>query len=192
MTTATRAAPARPAPSTIKTAAGRYFDLLQPHGSPIDIDEIAHALSQICRFTGHTRTHYSVAQHSVLVSYVVADEYALAALMHDAAEALVGDVSSPLKRELPRYKDIERNVEHALWVRFNLEQLRWDGDARRAIKQADLVLLKTEQRDLMPRDDVVWSHLEGVEPLPWSIEPWSAWMAKRLFLWRFEQLGGGR
>jgi 5'-deoxynucleotidase YfbR-like HD superfamily hydrolase len=184
--------PARPAASTIKTSAGRYFDLLQPHSSPVGIEEIAHALSQICRFTGHTRTHYSVAQHSWLVSWVVPAEYAMAGLMHDAAEALVGDVSSPLKRELTRYKDIERNVEHALWARFGLEQLRWDGDTRRAVKQADLVLLKTEQRDLMPVDDVVWSHLEGVQPLPWTIEPLPASMAKALFLRRFEQLGGVR
>jgi uncharacterized protein len=175
--------------SDIQTAAGRYFDLLLPHTNVIGIDEIAHALAHICRFTGHTRTHYSVAQHSWLVSWLVPDEFAMHGLLHDAAEAFVGDVSSPLKRQLRDYKAIESRVEHAVMVRFGL----WGPDAHAAVKQADLVALVTEQRDLMPpRGDGDWSSLDGIEPLPWTIEPLPSFVAKALFLRRFEQLGGVR
>lgn len=174
---------------TIITAAGRYFDLLEPQTSRFGIDEIAHALAHICRFTGHTRVHYSVAQHSVLVSYLVPDEFAMHGLLHDAAEAFVGDVSSPLKQLLRDYKSIESRVEHAVLARFGL----WGPDARAAVKHADLVMLATEQRDLMPpRGKAEWSCLEGIEPLPWTLEPLPSFVAKALFLRRFEQLGGER
>lgn len=177
---------------TIRTSAGRSFNLLQPHTTPFGIDEIAHALSQLCRFTGHTRTHYSVAQHSVLVSYVVPDEFAMHGLMHDASEAFLGDVSSPLKQQLRAYRDIERTVEHAIAVRFGIPPLRWTSEANAAVKHADRVLLLTEQRDLMPPGDGTERDWPDVEPLPWTIEPLPAFVAKALFLRRFEQLGGVR
>ncbi|MEN9628609.1 MAG: hypothetical protein RJA10_1836 [Pseudomonadota bacterium] len=176
----------------IQTAAGRYFDLLRPGDNDFGIEEIAHALSHICRFTGHTRQHYSVAQHSWLVSWLVPAEFALHGLLHDAAEAFVGDVSSPLKRQLPVYKVIECDIENTVLGRFGLWG-RCSPDSHRAVKQADLVALVTEQRDLMPpRGDGDWSNVDGIEPLPWTIEPLPSFMAKALFLRRFEQLGGVR
>lgn len=175
---------------TILTAAGRYFDLLRPQASSFGIEEMAHALANICRFTGHTRTHYSVAQHCVLVSYVVQDEWALHGLMHEAAEPFIGDVSGPLKAQLPEYKRIEINIEAAVFQRFGL---LWPDAAVAAVKHADQVLLVTEQRDLMPpRGDGDWSSVDGIEPLPWTIEPLPSFVAKALFLRRFEQLGGVR
>lgn len=168
---------------TIRLASGRYFDILNPNPSDIHVEDIAHALAHICRFTGHTHKHYSVAQHSDLVSRIVPPEHALAALLHDAAEAYIGDVSSPLKRLLPDYKRIEQAVEAAVAARFGLS-LPLDA----CIKQADMVLLRTEQRDLMGSDEDVWKSTSGFEPLEQRITPLPIPLARARFLARFDEL----
>ena len=145
---------------TILTASGRYFDLLAPERSQFDINEIAHALANLCRFTGHTSRFYSVAQHSVLTSYLVPEEHALAALLHDAAEAYLGDVASPLKHLLPEYAAIYARVESALLAHYGLP-----SELPPCVKRADLIMLATEKRDLMPWPDDVWPSLIGVTPL---------------------------
>jgi uncharacterized protein len=144
---------------TIATIAGKEFNFNSPDACYFGIFEIAHALSQICRFTGHTRSFYSVAQHSVLVSRLVKPELAAAALMHDAHEAFVGDVSSPLKSLLPEYKAIEHRVETAVRRRFGLPIYNHPD-----IKRADLVALLTEQRDLMPA--VTQGLFRGIDLVP--------------------------
>lgn len=106
--------------SSISTVSGRFFDILKPEDYEFDIDEIATALSNICRYTGHVNKFYSVAEHSVLVSRLVPSRLALAGLLHDASEAFVGDVSSPLKRLLPDYKRIEERVQEAIADQFGL------------------------------------------------------------------------
>lgn len=106
--------------SSISTVSGRFYDLLRPEAYEYDIKEIAHALSNICRYTGHTNGFYSVAEHSVLVSRIVPKELALCGLLHDASEAFLGDVSSPLKALLPEYKKIEQSVESAIARHFGI------------------------------------------------------------------------
>lgn len=170
---------------TILTASGNYFDLVRPWRSPITVLDIAHALAHICRFTGHTRVFYSVAQHSVLVSRLVPPEHALAGLMHDAAEAFVGDVSTPLKNLLPEYKIVEHRVEAAVLAKFGLAL-----PLPECVKRADLVALRTEQRDLM-RDITSgegWTSTEGIEPLDRTIEPLLPAAAREQFLARFGEL----
>lgn len=168
---------------TIMLASGSYFDLEDPGSSEFGIDDIAHALAHICRYTGHCRTFYSVAQHSVLVSSVLPDEHAFAGLMHDAAEAFIGDVSSPLKVLLPDYKRIEERIESAVFARFGLA-----AKLPQCVKDADRLLLRTEQRDMMGADGHLWSFTEGTEPLAERIDPLPPGEAKELFLRRYGEL----
>lgn len=177
----------------ILTATGRYFDLANPDPASIHIEDIATALSRLCRFTGHTQHFYSVAQHSVSVSRLVPQEYALEGLLHDASEAYLGDVSSPLKQMLPDYRAIEKKVEAAIaerfWLIFPLHP---------SVKQADLKMLVTERRDLMPEalgefhgtDRQAWYWTESIPPRAWRVSPKDSATARSLFLERYYELTG--
>jgi hypothetical protein len=171
---------------TILTASGLTFNLLEPDPNLIEIEDIAHALSHICRFTGHTREFYSVAEHSIYVSNLVQPPHALAALLHDAAEAYIGDVSSPLKYLLPDYRAIEWKLEAAIRKRFGLPAVQHES-----IKHADLVMLATEKRDRLNHHDQDWELLQGIEvyPLPMN-PPLSPAHAREYFLGQFVMLGG--
>lgn len=107
------------------TLNGRRYDFFNPDPKQIDVQDIAHSLSQLCRYVGHTPDFYSVAEHSVLVSQVVPREHALVALMHDAVECYVNDLSAPCKQAL-------RYVEGSTMSSYDkLEQIAWEAVARR-------------------------------------------------------------
>lgn len=167
----------------ILTRTGHYFKFLAPEQSHIDIGTIAYALAHICRFTGHTRHFYSVAQHSVLVSHLVPPAHALAGLLHDAAEAFLGDVATPLKQLLPDYKAIEARVEAAVLERFGLAPV-----LPPEVRQADLCALMTEARDLMPAESQDWDFGPGIRPHVLTIWPMPSDMARQQFMQRFRVL----
>ena len=98
---------------------GRLLDLTNPEPDQIEIDDIAHGLAHTCRYAGQCDGFYSVAEHSVLVSYT-ARSAKLAALLHDAAEAFIGDLPRPLKLLIPQYKIIEMQLERAVFRRFGV------------------------------------------------------------------------
>lgn len=105
----------------MQVASGRKFWPLDPRADEIDIEDIAHALSMLCRFGGHVQKFYSVAEHSVWCSYVVPPWHAMQALMHDATEAYCVDIPRPLKRGLSNYAEIEANIWSATCERFGLK-----------------------------------------------------------------------
>lgn len=166
----------------ILTVSGDYFDFLNPEQSNFNIFDIAHALSNICRFTGHTKEFYSVAQHSVLVSQIVPTEFALQGLLHDGTEAFIGDVSKPLKNLLPDYREIEKRVEKAILNRFGLPE-----HLDPSVKKADIILLLTEQRDLMQNNDK-WEGSTNYSPMEEIITPVGPAHALWMFLNRFYEL----
>jgi len=168
---------------TILLQSGKYFDLLDPAGSDFDIFDIAHGLSMTCRFAGQCREFYSVAEHSVLMSRSVPDRLAFQALMHDAAEAFIGDVTRPLKSLLPGYQAIERGIEAAIFARFGLPAVL-DPE----IKRADLAMLATEQALLMPAHDDEWACLAGIDVLPVALQLWPPHLAALVFLREYDRV----
>jgi hypothetical protein len=168
---------------TIQTVSGRYFPLLAPTPDDIRIEDIAHHLSNICRFTGAVREFYSVAQHSVLVSQIVPPQDALAALLHDASEAYITDISKPLKPHLGGYAEIETRIMEVVLQVFGLPTCLPDS-----VKRADLILLATEKRDLMPAHGDDWDLIRDIPRLQEEIVPLPPRAARARFMDRFCQL----
>lgn len=172
--------------ATITLFGGGYFDFIEPERSDIRIMDIARGLSNTCRFGGQASAgdgFYSVAQHSVLVSMLVEPEHAFAALMHDAAEAYVGDMVGPLKQLCPDFKVIEKRVEAAIFARFGISL-----PLHPAIKHADLRALRTEQRDLTSGAGDSWNGLDDFQPADEPIRAAAPEEACHLFLRRFYEL----
>lgn len=153
----------------ILTHSGRQFDLVHPTAAMISPHDIAHSLANLCRFNGHTRTHYSVAQHSLLVASLVPEEHQLVALLHDSTEAYIGDMTRPLKALMPGFRIAEEIIWQAVCERFNL-----DPRLPECVVRADLIALATERRDLMPNYSGEWECLRGVPPMTETITPLTA------------------
>ncbi len=176
----------------IETYTGRRFYPLDPNPSDVCIEDVAHALAMTCRFNGHVRKFYSVAEHSVHVSRIVPPEYALAGLLHDASEAYIADVSRPIKRDdrFGQYNVFEGDVMQAVWGAFDLnipaghpDNLIWWDEA--PIKVADNAMLALEARSLLPYDP--W--MDGLpEPADVELGLWGPEEAERRFMERYAEL----
>jgi hypothetical protein len=175
----------------VQTRRGGRFHLTNPTAEEVDIGDVAHALSLLCRFGGQLERFYSVAQHCVLVSRDVPAELAMDGLLHDASEAYVGDMSSPLKAALREtgsmgYDVVEELAHRAIARRYGT---RYPHDPR--VKEADLRALATEARDLMaPGEPETWGGLPA--PMEGRIWPLGPAEAEAEFLDRFREVDEGR
>ena len=180
--------PPNPGPY-LQTVSGRWVNPFDPDPDQIELADIARALANQCRFGGHCRTFYSVAQHCVLVSELIEEEGgstedALAALMHDAAEAYLGDLPHPIKHRSQlgaRFKEAEKPLERAIRDRFSIT------DPSAAVKRIDRALLATERR-AFSAERWHWPELSGVAPLDLELQAWSPDEAAEAFARRFEAL----
>ena len=175
----------------IQTYTGKRYHPQSPSFADVCIEDIAHSLSMQCRYAGHCSEFYSVAEHSVLVSHLVPEQHAFAALMHDATEAYLVDVPRPVKRMLSGYKYLERINWLAICTRFH----PLDPDLPPAVHQADTDILLLEKRRLLPfvesfEDWLGHEHKVVYEDFPSGIDitcdPPA--VAKAAFLQRFKEL----
>lgn len=133
----------------IRTHSGHTFEmsLLADNTRRICLDDIATSLAKQCRFNGHVPGFYSVAEHSVIVSYLVPPELALLGLLHDAAEAYLGDIVSPVKQQCPWVYRMETRTLQHIFSHLALDDLLYaTGADKRRIKEADLTALAIEFR----------------------------------------------
>jgi uncharacterized protein len=177
----------------IQTLSGRRVNPLDAAVADIDPHDIARALSNLCRFGGHSKAFYSVAQHSVIVCDLLeargatADEL-MAALLHDAAEAYLGDVPHPIKHRSDlgaAFRVAEKRLEAVIAERFALP------DAAGRIKPLDRALLATERRTFSA-ETWHWPELEGIEPLDIELVAWSPDEAADAFARRYAELDARR
>jgi hypothetical protein len=171
--------------SWIQTFTGKQFWPLEPRAEDVDVRDIAHSLSLQCRFNGHCRVFYSVAEHSVRVSRIVPPDLASWGLLHDAAEAYLSDLPRPVKDRLFGFRDIEERLLEVIARAFGLP---WPMPA--AVAEADDALLATEARDLMGLPPSSWKL--SAAPLQERIVPVSAESAELLFLARHRETSAGR
>jgi hypothetical protein len=172
--------------TSILLSNGDFFDFKEPRNHEYDIRTIAHALSNLCRYTGHSKRFYSVAEHCVLVSNLIEPKYALEGLLHDASEAFCGDVASPLKKLIPQYAKIEEGVQEALAAYFGL---RYPFPPE--VHHADKIAYVTERTSISDtgKDTLWFTDLVPSDRFP--IKGLTPNQAKAAFLERYEELTNG-
>jgi uncharacterized protein len=171
----------------IQVYSGERFWPIDPRPEEIKIEDIAHALSNQCRFSGHSEWHYSVAQHSVLVSAFTKDP--LAGLMHDASEAYLADIPRPIKPSLPQYLEIEANIMKIIGQKFG-----FTVPISPDVIAIDNAMLWIEKEQIM-KPGLNWFQDKTVE-IPeemkkLQIRKWSPQEAETIFLHTFEQCAQG-
>lgn len=176
--------------NTIKLRSGKYINLVDPQADQIDFLDIAGALSKICRFGGQCQEFYSVAEHCYHCAAVAKkdgqpDSIVLACLLHDGAEAYLGDVVKPLKIMLPEYQKVEWLMEQAIALKFgvNLEA------THAAMKEIDRAMLIAERRAMFSTDHILWNGENEVRTLDVSFSKWCPQTAEFWFTHFARSLG---
>lgn len=181
------------APDSIITFSGTVVRPLSPDPDTLKIEDIAHALANQCRFTGHVKEFYSVAQHSVYVSRMASGETALWGLLHDASEAYLSDLARPLKYANGLgdvYREAETRLTYAIAKKFGLTVHTSVNDFSMlpvTVKEADDVMLRLEARDLMPPNFPV-GEIKYHPMAPRKVSGWSPDYAEVMFLGRYLEL----
>lgn len=174
----------------IQTYSNKKFHILAPRREEICVEDIAHALSMQCRYTGHCRWHYSVAQHAYLASLFVAAPFAYEALHHDDSEAYICDMNRPMKHFTAAgeaYLEVEDVIQTTINAIFGLPY-----DMSPEVKEADTRMLYAEKAVLMP--PMEWGEDWGIgteNPAPVAVKRWSPLYAEMMYLWRHYQLTVG-
>jgi uncharacterized protein len=166
----------------LQTYTGAAFYPLDPRAEDIRIADIASALSKMCRYGGHCVKFYSVAEHCVHVASMASDALKLTALMHDAAEAYLGDMVRPLKLQMPAYRDVEHRVEEVIAERFGLV---WPFPPE--IKRLDSAILEDERQQNMCAPPKAWTPRV---PLGITLKFWTPAEASYQFTTAFYRYGG--
>ena len=170
----------------MQTHTGVRFYPLDPRVEDINPIDIAHALGMTCRYSGHTRDFYSVAEHCVHVSYHVPDKYALWGLLHDAAEAYLTDMPRPLKTFMPKYQTAEELLMAVIVRKFCLTP----KEEPKEVKQVDVAMLATEQRQVM-RVQIPWYDIPEPPLKNVRIRFWNPKVAAARFALRLDELWKG-
>lgn len=170
----------------IQTFTSRKVHPLNLRPEDIDIKDIAHALSLQCRFAGHVKQFYSVAEHSIRVSHCCDKADALWGLLHDASEAYLVDLPKPLKclPEFAAYRSAEQSAIRVICQRFGLPV-----EQPESVTKADATLLATEALDLMAPLHPDWQ-ITTIVPLMYPTAPLDWQVAEHEFLHRFSKLSG--
>ncbi len=159
----------------LQSESGAELDLTDPHPTAIHWPDIASALGKTCRFGGHCKRFYSVAEHCCRVADLLPGDLRIYGLLHDAHEAWTGDIVHPVKMLLgPEITALEERIDSAIYGRAGITPPSPAVIAQ--VKIADLRMLATERRDLMPPPARPWAILEGVQPddIPISAWHWAA------------------
>jgi hypothetical protein len=171
----------------IQTYTGLLIDPLKLTIDQIDIKDIAHSLSNICRFGGNCNRFYSVAEHSVLISQILPKYLQLAGLLHDGAEAYLLDIPKPIKRQLSNYNIAEKNISNLIDRKFGCMSHIPE------IKKADNYIMEYEVFALMKdpwiyADDLGFEDIDPILNCNIDIECWSPEIAEQKFLEVFEKI----
>ena len=164
----------------MQTFLGNKYYPLDPRAEEVSAIDIAHALSMLCRYNGHTTKFYSVAEHCCHLHDLVPAKYKKVALLHDATEAYTCDMPRPLKLSMPAYKEIETLNWLAICERFDMSP-KEPG----ILKELDLRICLDEREAVMSHSKYEWNI---GEPLGIDIPAWTQPEAKRQFLKRWLKL----
>ena len=170
----------------VPTFTGKALDVINPNPDDICIEDIAHGLSNLCRWAGQIRTFYSVAEHSIWVSYFVDPLWAYEALMHDSAEAYLNDITRGVKNKLPKYKRIEENLLFHIAAKFLFFPEDFWPDL---VKNADNEVGGNEIRDLVTNGpERFFPTFTPKRTISLTGDRMTPVEAERAFLWRFNQI----